>query len=196
MSTDRLHISSSELDVERLMHEIRQNVTRQASESLPQVSDGPRAPEGLASLRWQPAFQPNRDNKYHVDDLLKFHGEDFVRNAYRALLLRDPDDAGLAHNLQSLGSGRFNKVDVLASLHYSPEGQQSGVTVTGLSTPATVRRLGRIPIIGYLLRMIIADSSIAHFVAASKSIRALLIVSAPANRRPSKSTKSKPRGFE
>src|SRR6185369_2980789 len=41
-------------------------------------------------------------------------------------------------------------------LHYSHEGQQSGVTVEGLSTPATIRRLGRVPVLGYLLRMIIA----------------------------------------
>jgi O-antigen chain-terminating methyltransferase len=62
----------------------------------------------------------------------------------------------MAYHLQSLASGRFNKIDVLASLHYSHEGRQSGVAVDGLSTPATIRRLGRIPVLGYLLRMIIA----------------------------------------
>lgn len=153
MTTDRLHISSSDLDVERLMHEIRQNVARQ---SLPQESVRPRPAEVNGSLRLQPAFQTNHDKRYHVNDLLKFHGEDFVRNAYRALLLREPDNAGMAEHLQSLASGRFNKIDVLSSLHYSPEGQRSGVTVAGLSTPATIRRLGRLPIIGYLIRMIIA----------------------------------------
>ena len=144
---------SMDLDVERLMHEIRQNVARQP---LPQApAPAPRPTDG-GGLRLQPAFQTKHDNQYHVNDLLKFHGEDFVRNAYRALLLRDPDEAGLAQHLQSLASGRFNKIDVLASLHYSPEGQRSGVTVNGLSTPATIRRLGRLPVLGYLLRMIIA----------------------------------------
>jgi O-antigen chain-terminating methyltransferase len=153
MSTDRLHISSSDLDVERLMHEIRQNVTRQ---SPPQEAVAPRPTEPIGSLTLQPPFQPSRDNRYHINDLLRFHGEDFVRNSYRALLLREPDEAGMAYHLQSLASGRFNKIDVLASLHYSHEGRQSGVTVDGLSTPATIRRLGRIPVLGYLLRMIIA----------------------------------------
>ena len=135
------------------MHEIRQNVTRQ---SPTQESVAPRPTEPIGSLRLQPAFQTSRDNRYHINDLLRFHGEDFVRNAYRALLLREPDEAGMAFHLQSLATGRFNKIDVLASLHNSPEARQSGVTVEGLSTPATIRRLGRIPILGYLLRMIIA----------------------------------------
>jgi SAM-dependent methyltransferase len=147
------HISNSDLDVERLMHEIRQNVS---SESLPQVSESPRPTEPIGSLMLQPAFQTNRDNRYHINDLLRFHGEDFVRNSYRALLLREPDEASLAHHLQSLGSGRFNKIDVLASLHYSPEGRRSGSTVSGLSIPSTIRRLGRVPVLGYLIRMIIA----------------------------------------
>src|ERR1044071_3466264 len=153
MSTDRLHISGSDLDVERLMHEIRQTVTRQSPAREP-VAARPTAPIG--SLKLQPPFQPSRDNRYHINDLLRFHGEDFVRNAYAALLQREPDDEGLTYHLQSLATGRFNKVDVLASLHYSEEGRQSGVKVEGLSTPATIRRLGRIPVLGYLLRLIIA----------------------------------------
>ena len=153
MSTEKLHIGSSDIDVERLMHEIRQNIAR---ESLPEPSDVPRPTAAIGSLRLQPAFQTHRDNRYHINDLLKFHGEEFVRNSYRALLLREPDDAGMAYHTQCLDTGRFNKIDVLSSLHYSPEGRQSGVTVEGLSTPATIRRLGRLPVLGYLIRMIIA----------------------------------------
>jgi O-antigen chain-terminating methyltransferase len=159
---DRLQIIGSDLDVDRLMHEIRQNVTRHRSagehlpEPLPQLSDGPHITEGHNFLRLQPAFQTKSDNDYHINDLLKFHGEDFVRNSYRALLLREPDADGLAHQLQTLADGRFNKIDILAGLHYSPEGQRSGVTLRGLSIPVAMRRLGRLPVIGYLIRMIIA----------------------------------------
>src|ERR1044071_7351911 len=116
MSTDRLHISGSDLDVERLMHEIRQTVTRQSPAHEP-VAARPTAPIG--SLTLQPPFQPSRDNRYHINDLLRFHGEDFVRNAYRALLMREPEAARMAYHLQCLATGRFNKIDVLASLHYS-----------------------------------------------------------------------------
>jgi O-antigen chain-terminating methyltransferase len=159
---DRLQVTVSHLDVDRLMYEIRQNVIRyhspgeHTSEPQPQVADGPHTNAGISSLRLQPAFQIKRDNNYHINDLLKFHGEDFVRNSYRALLLREPDAAGLAHHLNTLADGRLNKIDILASLHYSPEGRRSHVTVKGLSIPAAIRRLGRLPVIGYLIRMIIA----------------------------------------
>src|SRR3569832_204388 len=105
---DKLQVSVSHLDVDRLMHEIRQNVTRNqsAGEQIPAPPSQPTSsPRSAAGLRLQPALQINRDNHYHVDDLLKFHGEEFVRNAYRALLLREADAAGLAQHLQTLSSG-------------------------------------------------------------------------------------------
>lgn len=133
------------LDVQRLMHEIRENVARrqQPANDVHAPVHGP----SNGDLRLT--------NHYHVNDLLRFHGEDFVRNAYRALLCREADEAGLAHHLQQLSSGRFNKIDVLSSLHSSAEGRSSRVTLTGLALPSAVRRLGRIPLIGYLVRMMI-----------------------------------------
>jgi SAM-dependent methyltransferase len=160
LSIHMLENSNSDIDVERIMHEIRATVSREyrtgsedSSSSPGQISNSDDAPD---SLRLQPVFQPKHDREYHVNDLLKFHGEEFVRNSYRALLLREPDQSGLAHHVEGLASGRFNKIDVLASLHASPEGRRAQVRIAGLSMPATVRRLGRIPLIGYLIRLMIA----------------------------------------
>lgn len=142
------------LDVQRLMHEIRENVARQqrsADESI-SPSHGPTNGDlGFAS-------------HYHVDDLLRFHGEDFVRNAYRALLCREPDEAGMSHHLQQLASGRFNKIDVLDSLHRSVEGRSSQVKLTGLALPVAVRRLGRIPIVGYVIRLMVGIARLPRLV--------------------------------
>lgn len=153
--------SSSGLDVESLMHEIRETVAREqrrAAEnrlgSVPMSNGGNT--DALGALRLQPEFQLKHDNQYHVNDLLKFHNEEFVRNAYRALLLREPDESGLWRHLEGLASGRFNKIDVLASLHSSPEGRASRVRIAGLSISAAIRRLGRVPIIGYFIRLLIA----------------------------------------
>ena len=159
--------SDSEINVDRLMHEIRKTVARQhrstsqsGSESLSDFSFigklGSHSPEDSSSLSLQPEFHFRRDDRYHSNDFLKYHGGDFVRNAYRALLKREPDPAGYAQYLESLASGRFNKVDILAKLRYSPEGERAGVKVAGLAWPATIRRLERVPIIGYLLQMVIA----------------------------------------
>ncbi|HEX8773147.1 MAG TPA: methyltransferase domain-containing protein [Pyrinomonadaceae bacterium] len=110
-------------------------------------------PVMITTLRLQPEFEPRADDHYHVNDLLGFHDLEFVRNAYRAILKREPDDAGLAEYLSNLRSGRFNKIDVLASLRFSPEGKARGVTVDGLSFPAFLRRLYRVPLVGYLLEL-------------------------------------------
>jgi O-antigen chain-terminating methyltransferase len=133
------------LDVQRLMHEIRSRV---ASQHHPGEVPNPHAPD-TANGNFKHA------KHYHVNDLLGFHGEDFVRHAYRVLLDREPDEAGMAHHLDQLASGRFNKIDVLSSLHSSHEGAGQ-VKLTGLALPAAVRRLGRIPVIGYIIRLVVA----------------------------------------
>ncbi|HEV7843131.1 MAG TPA: methyltransferase domain-containing protein, partial [Pyrinomonadaceae bacterium] len=110
-------------------------------------------PVKLTELKLQPEFEPRADDHYHVNDLLRFHDLEFVRNAYRAILKRDPDDAGFAEFLGNLRSGRFNKIDVLASLRFSPEGKGRGVRIDALSFPAFLRRLYRVPALGYLVEL-------------------------------------------
>lgn len=155
-------LNGSDLNVERIMYDIREAVARQHN-GTPTVSSGAPAvftpvttPENGDSLRLQPPFQPKRDKHYHVTDLLRFHGVDFVRNAYLALLLREPDESGMAHYMEALASGYFNKIDILESLRVSPEGRRNNVRVDGLALPVAVKRVGRIPIIGYVVRLMIA----------------------------------------
>src|SRR6185369_11081741 len=57
-------------------------------------------------LKLQPELE-KRDH-YQLTDLLGYHDEAFVRNAYRVILKRDPDDAGLAEYLRQLRSGRYS----------------------------------------------------------------------------------------
>ena len=157
-------MTPSEINVDQLMHQIRQAVAQRADETsrngemtLPAAEnverpvgqiDGPR-------LALQPDFQASQ-NGYHANDLLKYHGETFVRNAYRAILKREPDAEGMSQNLARLADGKLNKIDVLASLRYSAEGERAGVHISGLAWPATVRRIERVPVIGYLVQVAIA----------------------------------------
>ena len=135
-----------QVDVQRLMHEIRANVAQKSHTPEKTVSPIPTPSNGKLKSA----------NHYHINDLLRFHGEDFVRNAYHAILCREPDEAGMAHYMDGLASGRFNKVDVLASMHASPEGQTTRVQLDGLTLPVAVRRLGRLPLIGYFVRVIVS----------------------------------------
>ena len=137
-----LHDNESNVDVQRLMHEIRASVAgRNHAQAETSALPGPTN-----------GHLPQK-NHYHVNDLLRFHGDEFVRNAYRALLGREPDQAGMAHHLERLASGHVNKIAVLASLLSSPEGRSTQVQLEGLSLPVAVRRLGRVPIIGYFVRL-------------------------------------------
>jgi len=154
-------MSPPEINVDQLMHQIRQAVARRANEKGGKFESAPTAADDAAGqidgsrLALQPDFQPST-NGYHVEDLLRYHGETFVRNAYRAILKRDPDRAGMADQLASLAGGRLNKIDVLASLRSSAEGERAGVKISGLTWPVTIRRLQRIPVIGYLFELAVA----------------------------------------
>jgi SAM-dependent methyltransferase len=160
-------MSDSEINVDRLMYEIRETVAKQ---QRGMAQNGAESPNGFSAtdqswpdskvaspmLTLQPESHFRPKDQYHINELLKFHGEEFVRNSYRALLKREPDPSGSAQYLSSLESGRLNKIDILASLRRSPEGERARVNVIGLAWPAAIRRLERVPLIGYVLESLIA----------------------------------------
>lgn len=109
----------------------------------------------IALLKLQPEFSLHDDGRYHVNDLLQYHDSAFIWNAYLALLKREPDEEGFQAYLKLLRSGRRNKIDILASLHRSPEGKRAKTSIEGLTGAAMIRRLYRLPVIGYLLEFVI-----------------------------------------
>jgi SAM-dependent methyltransferase len=163
---------NSDVNVEELMHEIRETVARRRREITQHQSDDPSALQNLplqaaeilyAPLIQQPPFHPHPDGKYHRNDFLSYHGGTFVRNAYIGLLRREPDAESSGRFAAELASGRLNKVDVLARIHNSPEGRASEVKVSGLAGPAFIRRLQRLPVVGYLLSLVIAVARLPGF---------------------------------
>ncbi len=167
-------IETEEIDVEQLMAEIRESVARRETEgrrrSLVGVSfelsgelsaaDAQSPFAGRAEvpppLKLQPDFVPAEDEHYHVNDLLQYHDQTFVWNAYRAILKREPDETGLREFLKLLRAGHLNKLDVLAALRFSVEGQAKGVQVDGLTRKPLLRRLYRVPVVGYVVEMLAA----------------------------------------
>ncbi len=129
----------------------------------------------VAEIRLQPEFIPHRDDHYHVNDLLKYHDTEFVWNAYRALLKRDPDQEGFRTYLEKLRGGRFNKIDVLARLRFSPEGRRQNVTIDGLKVPASIRRLYRLPVIGYFLELAAGLARLPSLIRNQRQIESHLI---------------------
>jgi len=114
-----------------------------------QLSSLPKSPK----LELQPVFEPNTDDEYHLNDLLKFHDADFLNAAYRAIMKRDPDPVGYSYYLEHLREGHLDKVDVLASLRFSTEGELKNVQIKGLALPTFIRRVSHLPVISYPIRL-------------------------------------------
>lgn len=167
-----MEINEPQITVESLMESVRSGARRQAAGGGAASSAGAqgngRAKETLsataggfpaltqfdaAALALQPGFEPRSDDRYHAGELLQYHDRNFIQNAYRAILKRGPDATGYTSFVESLRSGRLNKIDVLARLRYSTEGRAKKVEVKGLFVPAAVRQLYRLPLVGYLLRL-------------------------------------------
>jgi O-antigen chain-terminating methyltransferase len=162
------------LDIQDLAAVIRESIASQtkddkvndsAAPSL-NINDGDgHAPPEIPALKLQPDFQPRSDNRYHINDLLRYHNRTFVQSAYRAILKRSPDAAEVERALKSLQSGRLNKIDLLAALRFSVEGRRKQVQIDGLTFPALIRRTGRLPVVGYFIRLVVALLRLPKFVA-------------------------------
>jgi SAM-dependent methyltransferase/uncharacterized coiled-coil protein SlyX len=158
--------NGKEINVRELMLDVRESLSKRdlSSRVLKSSVTTPRPPSinsdaaaqlDIADLKFSPEFRTKVDNHYHVNDLLQYHDREFIRNAYRAILKRGPDEAGLRGYLEPLRSGDLNKIDVLARLRYSAEGVQRHSVIEGLRFAALIRRLGRTPVLGYLFQMLI-----------------------------------------
>ena len=162
-------VTENQINIEQIVSEIRAAVARREAEghlslAAPTIElyeamlasdEMAKAPAELSRLALQPEFVPHPDDRYHINDLLQYHDHTFIWNAYRAILKREPDEPGLHQYLRTLRSGRFNKIDVLGSLRYSVEGESQNVHIEGLGPRPVLRRLYRVPVLGYVLELLI-----------------------------------------
>jgi O-antigen chain-terminating methyltransferase len=136
-----------------------------AKEAGAGAGDAPQTVNLLPPIALQPAFTPRERNAgYHVSELLQFHDEAFIKNAYRALVGREPDRAGADGYLAALRSGRINRLDVLARLRFSAEGMRRGVPLAGARGPAILRRAYRVPFLGPALRWAVSLARLPRLV--------------------------------
>ena len=95
-----------------------------------------------------------RKEQYSLGDFLCFNDEDFIRNAYRGVLRREPDAKGSLPFLEGLRTGQMAKAEILARLRYSTEGRAHGVPIRGLPVAFALRTVERAPLIGRLLGIV------------------------------------------
>jgi hypothetical protein len=100
-------------------------------------------------FRFASKVKKNGDKIIPVTILLGKNDEEFVQEAYRHLLHRQPDLDGLSSYLDCLRSDRLTKLELLSEIVSSPEGQKCRVYIRGLDWRM---RLLKLPIFGSLVR--------------------------------------------
>jgi SAM-dependent methyltransferase/uncharacterized protein YbgA (DUF1722 family) len=158
---------NQDLDVDALMRQIRFEITGRMAQvpvsgREPTGTNRPEAIKGSA-FNGQRVSLPRlvesapaipRRRAYTLRDFLNYHDEDFVRNAYRGVLGREPDAEGARRFLGRLRTGDFAKVEILGRIRFSPEGRAAGVRVSGVLIPFALRTLRRIPVLGHALGIV------------------------------------------
>jgi len=98
-------------------------------------------------------YIPRSRDYYSLNDFLNYHDEEFILNAYRAIMKRQPDVSGYNHYLSSLRSGALSKVEILKGLLKSKEGKACKVKISGIFVPYLIEWFYKIPVFGYLFRL-------------------------------------------
>src|ERR1044072_3996268 len=153
-----MKLDHPQIEIDALAAVIRESIAKQQNGSeIVEATDsaGDQSGRPIPQLKLQQDFHPRPDDCYHVNELLQYHDRVFLVAAYRAILKRSPDEAEFLRDRKRLQTGHFNKIDLLATLKSSPEGRAKGVQVDGLAIPALIRRLGRLPLLGYPMNLAI-----------------------------------------
>ncbi|MDP4008393.1 MAG: methyltransferase domain-containing protein [Candidatus Peregrinibacteria bacterium] len=96
-----------------------------------------------------------RTRRYYVlEDFLQYYDEQFLNNAYKLILGRDPDPKGAKEYLIALRNGTLNRMRILERLRYSKEGKIKKVKIRGLLFKRIMNMVYSLPIIGYIIQII------------------------------------------
>lgn len=157
-----VHVDDVKAQVRALLAEKREQRTQE-----PTIT-----PELLAAIFGEPAdgqdahlsSKPEAATPRHVNELLGLQDEDFINQAYKVMLGRNPDHEGFEHFLNLLRSGDMTKHEILGRMRLSAEGRRQGTKLKGLPLPFILHTLRRLPVIGRLLYTFVLMANLPTFV--------------------------------
>ena len=97
---------------------------------------------------------PKYRRSHTIDDFLKYHGEEFIQNAYWAILKREPDPQGHDFYLKKLKEGQQGRIEILGNIRFSPEGRKKRVKIRGILPRFLMYSSYKLPIAGPLMRVL------------------------------------------
>ncbi|MEI2794939.1 methyltransferase domain-containing protein [Pseudoxanthomonas sp. F11] len=130
-------VEAGPVDGRDLLARVRAELARRRSQGETAVRDESSSAPAVEWVPSHPRIPPKRE--YALAELTGFDDEDFVANAYVAILRRPPDPQGFAGVLHALREGK-SKVELLGNIRWSAEGVSRGVHVDGLLLPYTLVR--------------------------------------------------------
>jgi 2-polyprenyl-3-methyl-5-hydroxy-6-metoxy-1,4-benzoquinol methylase len=157
MKDDKLQ----EIDLDEIMEKIRKEVEKNKSADH---SPG----NGAKDL--------GPREKLSIVDLTKYHDEQFIKNAYRSILHREPDHEGAHDYLTKLRYGHLNKIEILGRLRYSKEGRSKHIRIQGLLLRTVVDSSFRIPVVRYItqfLYLLVRCPKIFEYVRMFEALKSL-----------------------
>ncbi|VEN73925.1 hypothetical protein EPICR_20396 [Candidatus Desulfarcum epimagneticum] len=137
------HADFSQADFHKFPAEFDKNFMREI------FSEDPN----MASPNFMPDAEFKKKRKYHASELLNFHDQEFIINAHRAILSRKPNDHEAHFFLSRMRAGELTKIEILGRLRFSPEGRQRKVSLSGILFPFAAQTAFRIPVLGYIFRV-------------------------------------------
>ncbi len=177
-----------EINVDDLMKKIKTEVRKRKLRTempeqthpgpFPRMELGNQIKPGHSNVGLSDHSEPFQDKPdgYQMDDFLKYHHRDFVINAYRGILKRSPDSEGFDHFLRDFQSAKMTKAELLGRLRFSPEGRSKKVKVKGLAVQFGIQLLFRIPVLGYLFRLVVGILNLPTFFCNFQKLEASMAV--------------------
>jgi len=107
--------------------------------------------------RWRQTkgFKKSQEKSIAFEELLAFQDKEFISYSYKKILQREVDPEGLEYYLHLLRSGKKTRGEIIAALRYSQEGKKHHVNIKGLSFRLPFYFLYKIPIIGYVSKILV-----------------------------------------
>lgn len=134
------------------------------------INNSNHAELGAESFQLEPDPEISNATSYSLDQLLQHHDRRFVLNAYAAIAKRQPDSREFTQTLRELRGGLRTKTAIVEDL----VAKHPNVRVIGLSSP-TIRGISRLPVIGYLVRVLRAVGRLPLLVAHQQQFEAYII---------------------
>jgi len=92
---------------------------------------------------------------YTEDDFIYYNDIDFIKNAYKLILNREPDEAGMNYYLKHLRSGSRTKMQIITNIASSKEAKEKNIKIKNLFLYKIIFFIYKIPILSYIFKTLI-----------------------------------------